>query len=83
MLTSSIDNQRNGLETQSTKKINAKSWNIFTVKLQGFKVKRIRPYHECSISNIIALACVSSPLDCVCIKNTNLMMEKYALISYA
>ena len=29
------------------KYVNTKSWNIFKVKLQGSKVKRIRPYHGC------------------------------------
>ena len=32
------------------KYVNRKSWNIFTVKLSGckVKVKRIRPYHRCN-----------------------------------
>ena len=32
------------------KYVNRKSWNIFTVKLSGckVKVKRIRPYHGCN-----------------------------------
>ena len=34
---------------------------MFKVKLQGFKIKRIRPYHGCGVSNIRNLACVSSP----------------------
>ena len=33
-----VDNQRNGLEM---------SWNKLKVKLQGSKVKRIRPYYGC------------------------------------
>ena len=30
------------------------------MKLQGLKIKRIRPYHRCGVSNIKNLACVSS-----------------------
>ena len=41
--------------------INKQSWNVFKVKLQGLKIKRIRPYHGCGVSNIRNLACVSSP----------------------
>ena len=40
---------------------NTKSWITFQVKLQGLKIKRFRPYHGCSVSNIKNLACVSSP----------------------
>ena len=90
---STIDNQRNGLETQAKALMTSvirpdtlyfgtlylhfkyisglyiyisqtritMSMELSKVKLQGYKVKRIRPYHGCSISNIRALACVSSP----------------------
>ena len=34
---------------------------MFKVEIQGSKVKRIRPHHGCSISNISDFTCVSSP----------------------
>ena len=37
------------------KYVNTKFWNIFKVRLQGCKVKRVRPYHGFIISKIYIL----------------------------
>ena len=48
------------------KYVNAKFWGIIKVKLQGSKVKHIRPYHGCHVSNISALlACSARSFDCL------------------
>ena len=45
-----------GIHSRSCLKyVNAMCWNIFKVKLQGSKVNRIRPYHECTIRYHIVL----------------------------